>query len=614
MNFSLSAFFTSFSFFLIYIFFILLLCFKSSLFTLIKQTKLKQIFYIIIISLLSISICVILISRNESWIYYWDSTMHWIPALELTKFFQNSVGYALTFIYSTLAITDYNWSMPLLYTWMTNLFGKSYAITIISYFIFYLIPALFLISYIIKGVISKLGFDINIIFIYSILCLTSLFYVNSLGGFLDAPVLLISSLLFYLLINYDYRKYDLTSCILISLSVCLLVVFRRHFFYFIFSLFIVEILFLIYLFINKKVLISKFLCTSVSILLIISAIAFFCLHDFLIYSMKDYYSGAYTSWNNPLTDKIHYAGFHFGYTLILFFISSIVILVSNKNLFILLLLVLMAVIPSLMISSAVMMHHAHFYLILLPVEIVCFWAYAIILKKARSQFRRKFIYSTIYSIIGIFFFYYSFGSCFSISKVIDNTSFATILHTHKTLNRPDVDVIKQIVSDLNKLTKENNVDVYSCGTSNFINYSILQGAFQPDNFNSLERAVVPSQSDLRDGFFTSFFDAGYVLVNDPNTEIMKSITYRNGSQLTEFYIINEIKNTQSVIGKHYEEILKYDLSEGNGVKIYKKISSYSKEDLVYLRDYFDSVYPKAKNLFYERLDLYINNSSFPHKN
>ena len=104
--------------------------------------------------------------KRNSFIFYWDYTMHWIPIASMrSSLFSNPID-TLKTIYDTIGSTDYNWTMPLLYVLPTKIFGVSYEKTVLLVYIFYMFPAIIISAVCIREYVKKMCIKTYSIIVY----------------------------------------------------------------------------------------------------------------------------------------------------------------------------------------------------------------------------------------------------------------------------------------------------------------------------------------------------------------------------------------------------------------------------------------------------------------
>ncbi|WP_294155258.1 hypothetical protein [uncultured Clostridium sp.] len=570
-----------------------------------KELKAKEWITIISIFIFSVAISSILLQRNK-YIYYWDYCMHWGPAISMSNMIFNNPIEMLKNIAGTISTSDYNWSMPLLYAPLVSIFGKEYSTVMIIVQIFFLCPTYVVISLYINKFISILGYGKKSVSLYVALvamipCIENVL----LKGFLDAPVLIISTSILIVVIDFDYSKYDIKKCLLIAIGIMTLMIFRRHWLYWIVGLIIsMSIQFLFQLRENCKQTITNSLLSALTIGVFCGILLLIPFRGFLNHSLRNYAS-IYVAWNGSLADKINSFVGAFGSLIKLMIVMIPFCIIKNRaNIKYILLSLVLIFVPTYLINRSVIMHDSHFYLIVVPIiliSVIGFNSIIFILKNKKWNITVGIIFVTY---IVVNYLCYGFYDKFNF---INNRAFRYVFMQgdhYNTLYRSDLDNIKNMVKEINKLTEEYDTNVYICAGSDNLNQCLLQYAFEPDTFQAIPRWNPSSDVDLRDGFNTSIFDAGIVVVEGPTPDL-ESNTYQKNIFGVIWFLSEQIRDPNSPIGRHYKLVSEYDLINNSVGSIYVKISDFEASDYDYLISFYDELYPNNKDIFSERIQNYI---------
>lgn len=576
----------------------------------IKNLRAIEWVQIVIVFVVSVGISTILLQRNE-YIYYWDSCMHWTPAVSLSTWLFTDPLAALQNVLYTIENTDYNSSMPLLYALLVRVFGREYSTTIVIVQIFFMCPAYIVISLYINKMLKLLGFGkqsvpLYVAFAAAIPCIENVLVI----GFLDAPVLLISTAILIVVSDYDFSKYDVKKCLLIAVGILMLMVFRRHWSYWVVGL--VFYMFTAVLFElkeNTKLVMknSLFTAATIGIFCIICLIG--PLRGYLEHSLRNYES-IYAAWNGPLTQKRDSLIGTFGFLIELAIISIPVCIVkSRRSLKFIIPLLCLICIPTYLMNRSVIMHDSHFYLIVVPIILVVVFGFNSVICLIKNKKCQIITCIVMVAFIATNYLCYGFYDAFS---GVDNKVFSFLYRRggdynihYRTLYRGDIDTIKEMVKDINTLTEEYDTNVYICAGTHDLNQGLLQYAYQPDTFNAIPRWYPSSDVDLRDGFNTSLFDAGVVVVEEPTPDL-EIENYQKHIYGVIWFLSEQIRNADSPIGRHYQLFEQYNLQNERIGDIYIKVSDWEMADYRYLMDFYDELYPDNKDIFSERIQEYVD--------
>ena len=191
------------------------------------------------------------------------------------------------------------------------------------------------------------------------------------------------------------------------------------------------------------------------------------------------------------------------------------------------------------------------------------------------------------------------AGCLS-SRIYNVTGFAPLAfqkHYTNTLHRSDIDTIRAIRDYLNK-TNTNGKTIYVLSSSVAFNSDTLMVMERPEKDNAVTGLVKSHDVDLRDGFPTIFFDAEIIVTTTPvGTHLL------DGSQQIITYLGEQVQDTDSYLGRHYEQDpMEYQVEDGFTVRIYYRTSDLTDSDYDAIQKYYDELYPEQKTTFYDRIE------------
>lgn len=271
------------------------------------NTFTKSDWYISIFIFVSITCAIAVLIKQNQFIYYWDYGREWTTALSVSdELFANPIN-ALKSIYASINNTDYNQLMPVLIILPLKILGNSFARYVVVNMVFYMCPALFMISLLAYKILHK--YQINGTKFWNIVLfvsLTPILYYVLLDGFMDAPVLILISGLLMLSLELDFEKVDIVACVEMAVGILMLVLFRRHFAYWVVG-YIVSIFFIaVYHIAKEKDRFRKFK-VYVMDMLIIGGICLSVLltvfRQFFLRSVFNNFSYAYSAYNVTYAEK-----------------------------------------------------------------------------------------------------------------------------------------------------------------------------------------------------------------------------------------------------------------------------------------------------------------------
>lgn len=579
----------------------------------IKNISKKEIIYILIFFVVSSMFMANMLGKNK-FIYFWDCTMHWTPTISLSKdLFIDPIG-TLKTIYNTTGITDYNWVMPLLYALPAKFFGASFNSVILFVYVLYMCPAYFIISLCINKYLYLFGYKKSRVLIYMLLTfLMPLVEYVLLKGYLDPPVLIISTLILLMSSDFQYDHFDWKWSTLMALGIFSLVLFRRHWGYWVVGLiFSLGVSFLSQLskYTWKKT-VKFFLENMMYIASFCILLLAFLFRPFLQRSLRNY-SEIYAGWNTSIGKKIIEINEAYGNFILIILIFSIFYLwINRRGLKYLIGIWVQMVIPIFIMMKVVLMHDSHFYFAVVPILILL----ALLIETAINCIKRK---PFQYFFVGftVIYLLYNFLCCFWKStfafydKNICRYAFCNLYY--QPYYRDDVESVKDLVSYLNELTTELDTTCYICASSQNINFHMLNLADAPNNLDALQNDLSVASSDLRDGFSTNFFDAGVVVIEKPIGDDTTYLEFQGkGSEGLRGYLTEQICDRTSPIGKHYKLTKQYQLDYKylSSVEVYIKASDYERKDFEYLINHYNQIYPNYPELFANRISEYMKQHS-----
>lgn len=165
------------------------------------------------------------------------------------------------------------------------------------------------------------------------------------------------------------------------------------------------------------------------------------------------------------------------------------------------------------------------------------------------------------------------------------------------MQREDVDALCQMVDYVNSLTEGTDTKVYITASGSVLNSAVITMLYAPDNLNPMHNLCDTADVDLRDGFNSEFLEAGVVITTSPI-----QLHLAEGSQEVVRYLSEQVTDTESPIGRHFEkDEMEFLLDDGVVASIYVKTSDYEQSDLEALAAYFAEYYPGQETLFADRI-------------
>lgn len=572
----------------------------------IKSVNKKEYLFISLFFVASTVFIAYIVEKN-SFIYYWDYSMHWTPTVALSKTLFTNPSETLKTIYSTIGSTDYNWVMPLLYALPARMFGNSFSAVVLIVYIFYMCPAYFIISICINKFLYLVGFKQSRVFPYILLTFGMPFIVVVLlRGYLDPPVLILSTLILLISCNFQYDHFDWKWSTHMAIGIFTLVLFRRHWAYWVIGL-IVSLGIALLFQLHKDtwlITIKYFIINMLYIALFCISLLLFPFRPFLQHSLRNY-SSMYGAWNADISAKFLNINEAFGNFLIFIIIAMIFYLLKNRNAleYFIRNWVQMGI-PVFVMMTVISIHDAHFYFAVVPILILS----AILIEWSIDSIKQKYKKYFVICLLSIYLIF-NFLCCFwSNIFVISNSNIFKIAFCnlrYEPFYRDDIQSIQALVDFVNETTEKYDTDCYICASSHNINYHLLSLAYAPDSLAAVERSLPVANIDLSDGFSTNFFDAGVIVLEKYSDDSAEFQT--RGNEGVRGFLTEQVMDSETPIGKHYQLLKEFPLhyKYSSAAQVYLKTSDFEEEDYMYMIDYYNKLYPDHQELFSDRISEYM---------
>lgn len=556
-----------------------------------KKEHLKIVFLSSLI-FISIGIIIYLFIANEKFVYYWDFGGYYEITLGVkNKYLENSWT-VLKEAFKSSIENDYGTLISAIIAYPLKYTRCRYVDYIMLLYIIYAIPSALSIS----TLIDRLSVIKNKLNFYVCLIATLLmpwFLVPMLKGYPGIACLLPCTCALWILIESEGLK-KLTACEGIALSIALItsMLLRRYFSFWIVSFVFASVCYSICKWIIQKenkseilIYIKNYFALGVVSLVILIE---FC-NGFLQRVLFTDYADMYTAYNIGNLSKKYY-GFlnHMGILIFVLTIISIFLLIKTNQQYISIIAFAISfeLISTLLFYRVQSPGEHHYWIFLLPILVLLELFILVIFNKYSKK---------LFVIAGICFLYNSI--------YVYSGSFITNFHSslsqqdrYEIRKRSDLKELKRMLDFLE--TSQNGEKIYCIASGSILNTDILRKFYLPDSC-PLNLSYVPD-IDLRDGFSVDFFDSSIVITTTP-----VQLHAVDGTQHVITELWNEMENPNSTIGKHFEKIQTFTLEENVYVNIYKKKFDFSKDDILYLQNVYDKLYPDYKELFFDRFENYL---------
>lgn len=538
---------------------------------------------------------VVLVLRQNHFIYFWDYSGYWTPSIEnMPHFLDWSAFWSIKSVFYSINHDDYNSFLPALIALPLKIVGCSFSKYVSINYIMFLVPSILVQALVGRKLVKNKKASNFFIFV----CLAFLFAANyyaMLRGYIDVAILLPASIAMYHFIDFDFKKVVISRDFAIAGMLILGWISRRYFIYFIIGYVAAMLLKAVVTYFKNKsslksIITNFFIITGISITLLL---VFF--PHFLIRALTQNYTEMYSAYNACLADKFISLWQAFGlYSAIIVVITGLLCVIHRKHLINYFALVVMLLVSiGIFWQTQVMdIHHK----LILNVPIFCIFLINLdffdSLKNKKLNFVQNSVITICACLVAVNFF-------FTFSPEIKSLNNSTLFsEKYKPLVRNDIVQIETMVNKLNLMTAGTGDYVYVLASGRILNSDILRKIYLPNYNNALHNLYQTCDVDLRDGFPVEFFNAKYVI-----TTLPVDLHLGSGQEVVK-YLAENINNKNTYLGKHYQQIDNVQLDEGYVAIIYKKVSDFNSSDYDKLIDYYDSLYPTHKNLFKERIQKY----------
>ncbi|MCI9551215.1 MAG: hypothetical protein HFF25_06655 [Oscillospiraceae bacterium] len=166
---------------------------------------------------------------------------------------------------------------------------------------------------------------------------------------------------------------------------------------------------------------------------------------------------------------------------------------------------------------------------------------------------------------------------------------------YQPMRRGDMEQLEALAEYLNGETLNTDQRIYVAASGPVLNCDILRKLYAPDTMNGVPNMYNTSDVDLRDGFPAVLLEADYVVATQPVQ------LHLNSGQEVVSYPAELIQDGSSYMGRHFEEIQRFELDGGVIAKVYVRTSAWEPGDLEQMRDYFNALYPGYEEMFGGRI-------------
>lgn len=561
-----------------------------------KNINSKEINIIFLVAFL-INIFVYSVITKEKYIYYWDFRAYWNITVDTSNLIFSNLGLMFKKLYHSILFEDYNLTPSILLSLPIKVLGPSYLSYVLAILNIFIIPCFFILAFLIQTIISDTNQqNIKLSNIFFLVILFPPIFNPLLYGYLDSIGLLITSIILFIIYKDPLIKFDLKRNLVIG-TLLLLLIFSRRWYGFWFETFFVALTITNFLkFIFEKEFIwadLKKYITNISFIGAFCLLTLLCFfYPFLSKALFNNYNFAHSAYKlgnllNNLLSSFNYFGIGL---LLLAVVGMIFGCIYHQSRYWTIFTILQMCLSWFLFNRMESLGWHHQYLFCN--QILIFMVSGILFLYIKL---RNIVYKVIYLVL--IFSLLTLNFINNYFYLLDFKLLSTHFQTPRVRN--DIEVIKQIDNELNRLVKTNE-KIYVLASSYVMSDEIFRNVFAPYSINAVPAMLFTNHVDELYGFPNQFFEADIVVVGDPIQYHLQPEHQRIIGILAEDLLRG--KN----IGTHYQLISdQYELDNHVKVKIYRKISNISRQEFDYLLNKFKHFYPEHKSLWPNISEIHI---------
>lgn len=562
-----------------------------------RSVSKRDITVVFVLSAGLLSVVMALVAR-EHYVYFWDYGSYWRRALQYQRSLGPDFSENLKLLISSINNDEYNQLACAVIALPLKVFNNSYFAFVILNTVLFYIPNAFLMAFTFFKILEKYSLHtINITWICSYTLLFSAALFPVLAGYVDIIGMIPLTTAYLLVIDRDFERVQVRKDLLLGISFLWIIFLRRYYAYAAVGGAVFAFLFWstygttredpFYRIKNKLI----DTLTAISVPAAALAVVF---RKFFLNSVLNNHLQAYSAYKT--TDYLGAWGLFGRYFGLLFSALIILGILCNirGDIGKLVISLLVGVLTSCTLFFRIQnMGTQHYYVAVFPVCCFIFLGIHALLFIPMPGKRKliSFGINGIVVLVVIVNFLMSVGI---------GTAFKSILwesYSYIPKVRHDFNALYSLERCLEDLEHDGFHGVYCLGSNGILNSSILNNLNAPDAYP--EFPIATSDVDLRDGFWTSFFDYDIIIACDP--------VQTHLPQGQEVIIkLNEVMLTANTFSKHYTVKDSFVLDKDVQALVYVKQEPLEAADIEYIRDIFHEVYPDYPELFADRINTYLS--------
>lgn len=560
----------------------------------------RNYLFLFVFCFLSFNGFIIYFIGQEHYVYFWDYSGYWNQYKDLSNLFRHSPIHAVKALITSIRYDDYN-SLPVLFLVPFNfIFGDSRLAYVLSITNLFVLPTVVAFGLLMEKIVS-IPWERRSFAVYFISILTAAsfphLWIPVVLGKVDISGMLVINLILLFYIDKPVEKQGFVNLLLIGTLLCILILLRRWYAYWVVAFFVSMTLErIVSSFREYRFKIGAYLpFLKIVIIGVFSVLLFFLIAGpvakrMLLTNYADIYSAYKTSktTGQAFLRVCSSLGIFF---ISLAFMGLVKSLGGNKTRRLSFFLLILLIVTFFLFSRTQDFATQHYYL-LIPTVLIYISFLLVSLYRILNGRASKIIFLVVcFVLLSINFSVVFFPKAPVLLKRI---TYLLPQERSFPLVRTDLDQIHSLINVLNTIAQTNRDNIYVMSSSTILNDDILRNACNEDKRSKdmCGRIQPSSNVDKRDGFPFQFLTARYVVVADPVQYHLSPDDQR------VIGIPAEMILHQKEIGSSYKR-LSYAFTLDNDVRvfIYEKIKPFSGTDLDNLSKMFISYYPDKEDIF-----------------
>lgn len=564
-----------------------------------RLTK-KELVQLAAISFMYI-MCVYGLLARENYVYHWDYGAYWYSSLDVQNSLFTNFVTALLNMYHSVNTQEYNQFLAGIMAIPLKLLGSSYLTFVMLVTVMFLLPALVLLSVFIWQINKQYKIKgLSFVKIYLVVLSITVPLFPVLAGYIDAAALIPLVLCYLLTSHIEYeKKVEWKKSFLIGILLVMVLIMRRYFAYAVVG-------YVLYLFgyvllkngfknwkVGLKYKAANVMVTGTTSLFIL--LLFF--RGFTIQSLFNNHQVSYAAYNmHGFAEKWKIFCLYFGLAVIFFAVCSVLGALKQQVISISLPMLFSLVAAMTLFFRIQDFGEHHYYITVIPVITLAVLGYENLYglaEKSKYKVGIVFLSSFLAGVCAL-----NFGVSIGIFPRMGNDVLLTS-RTYVPKVRNDTDSLQLMEQEFVRLDKQGYKGVYVLNSSGILNDDVFRKLNAPSMQKDYQLYYV-AHVDLKDGFFTEFFDADVIVDCNP---LQTHLPIEGQAVIAQ---LHDIFQGEGEFKQKYKLLSTYPLDGGVEASIYVKQKELEKTDIQYVKELFVQRYGAYPELFQNRFDAYIH--------